>query len=314
MSIATAAASLDGVVDFGRYRRYELPWTPDPLARRRLRRVGLVLLLLFLAAAITIPFLPIRERAAAPALPEEVVQLVLQPPPEPPKPPRPEPKKPEPKVVPAKPTKQVDTVQQARRRAESAGLLAMKDELAALRDSFEPSSNNIKNLQAKVDGPSRAERSILTSNVGAASSGVSSAPSSRGFGGGAGSLKGVATTQASPSFGDRFGRQASVQREGSSGKAGRSREEVELMFDRNKSALYALYNRALRDSPALQGKLVVQLTIAPSGEVTEAHVISSELADAELEKRILARIRGFRFEAKDVETLVARKTIEFFPA
>ena len=34
----------------------------------------------------------------------------------------------------------------------------------------------------------------------------------------------------------------------------------------------------------------------------------------ELEKRILARIRGFRFEPKDVETLVARKTIEFFPA
>jgi len=314
MSVAIAAASLDGVVDAARYRQFELPWTPDPASRRRLQRVALVLLLLFLAAAIVIPFLPVRDRAEPPALPEEVVQLVLEPPPEPPKPPKPEPKKPEPKVVPTKPVAAVDKVQQARRRAESAGLLAMKDDLAALRDAFEPSNNNIKNLQAKVDGPARAERSILTSNVGAASSGVSSAPSSRGFGGGAGSLKGVATTQANPSFGDRFGRQASVQRDGNSGKAARSREEVELMFDRNKSALYALYNRALRDNPALQGKLVVQLTIAPSGEVTEARVISSELADAELEKRILARIRGFRFEAKDVETLVARKTIEFFPA
>ena len=313
MSLALAAASLDGVVDAGQYRSFELPWTPDPLSRRRLRRVGLVLLLLFLTGAIVIPFLPVREQAKAPALPEEVVQLVLQPPPEPPKPPKPEPKKPEPQTVPAKSKPQVDKVQQARRRAESVGLLAMKDDLAALRDAFEPSNANIKNLQAKVDGPSRAERSILTSNVGAASSGVATAPSSRGFGGGAGSLRGVATTQANPSFGDRFGRQASVQREGSSGKAGRSREEVELMFDRNKSALYALYNRALRDNPALQGKLVVQLTIAPSGEVTEAHVISSELADAELGKRILARIRGFRFEPKDVETLVARKTIEFFP-
>lgn len=313
MTAALAAASLDGMVDTHRYRRYELPWTPDPLAARRLRRVGAAWLLLFLVLATVLPFLPVRERVQPPPLPEEVVQLVLEPPPEPPKPPKPEPKQPEPVAVPVKSKPQVDRPQQARQRAESVGLLAMKDELAALRDAFEPSNTNVKNLQAKVDGPSRAERSVLTSNVGAASGGVSTAPSSRGFGGGAGSLRGVATTQASPSFGDRFGRQASVQREGNGGKAARSREEVELMFDRNKSALYALYNRALRDSPALQGKLVVQLTIAPSGEVTEAQVISSELANPELEKRILARIRGFRFEPKEVEALVARKTIEFFP-
>lgn len=314
MSLATAAAALEGASLPGAYRSFELPWTADTQSQQRLRRVGAVLLLLFLLGALTIPFLPVSERVKPAALPEEVVQLVLEPPPEPPKPPKPEPKKPEPKVVPAKPTKPVDRIQEARRKAESVGVLALKDELKALRDAFEPTPSNIRNLEAKTDGPSRAERSILTSNAGAASGGVATAPSSRGFGGGAGALKGVGTTQASPSFGDKFGRQASVQRDGNSGKAARSREEVELMFDRNKSALYALYNRALRDSPALQGKLVVQLTIAPTGEVTEAHVLSSELGDAELEKRIIARIKGFRFEARDVETLVARKTIEFFPA
>ena len=314
MSLATAAAALEGVSLTGAYRSYDLPWTADTEAQKRLRRVGAVLLLLFLVGALVIPFLPVSERATPAQLPEEVVQLVLEPPPEPPKPPKPEIKKPEPKAVPTKTTKPVDRVQEARRKAESVGVLALKDDLKALRDAFEPTPTNIRNLEAKTDGPSRAERSILTSNAGAASGGVATAPSSRGFGGGAGSLKGVGTTQASPSFGDKFGRQASVQRDGNSGKAARSREEVELMFDRNKSALYALYNRALRDNPALQGKLVVQLTIAPSGEVTEAHVLSSELGDAELERRIIARIKGFRFEARDVETLVARKTIEFFPA
>lgn len=314
MSLATAAATLDGVSLAGAYRNFELPWTADSQSQQRLRRVGAVSLLLFLLAALGIPFLPVSERVTPPALPEEVVQLVLEPPPEPPKPPKPEPKKPEPKPAPAKAIKPVDRFQEARRKAESVGVLALKDELKALRDAFEPTPSNIRNLEAKTDGPSRAERSILTASAGAASGGVSSAPASRGFGGGAGSLKGVGTTQASPSFGDKFGRQASVQRDGNSGKAARSREEVELMFDRNKSALYALYNRALRDLPALQGKLVVQLTIAPGGEVTEAKVLSSELGDAELEKRIIARIRGFRFEARDVEPLVARKTIEFFPA
>lgn len=314
MSLATAAAALEGVSLPGVYRNFELPWTADIQSQQRLRRVGAVLLLVFLLAALVIPFLPVNERVKPATLPDEVVQLVLEPPPEPPKPPKPEVKRPEPKAVTATPTKPVDRVQEARRKAESVGVLALKDELKALRDAFEPTATNIKNLDAKTDGPSRAERSILTANAGAASGGVATGPASRGFGGGAGALKGVGTTQASPSFGDKFGRQASVKRDGNSGKAARSREEVELMFDRNKSALYALYNRALRDAPALQGKLVVQLTIAPTGEVTEAHVLSSELGDAELEKRIIARIKGFRFEARDVETLVARKTIEFFPA
>jgi TonB family protein len=89
---------------------------------------------------------------------------------------------------------------------------------------------------------------------------------------------------------------------------------VELVFDRNKSALYAIYSRALRESPELQGKLVVQLTITPSGDVSACHVISSELNNQDLERKLVARIRMFRFDAKDVESLTATKPIEFFPA
>ena len=33
-----------------------------------------------------------------------------------------------------------------------------------------------------------------------------------------------------------------------------------------------------------------------------------------LERKIVARVRLFKFEARDVETITARKTIEFFPA
>ena len=105
-----------------------------------------------------------------------------------------------------------------------------------------------------------------------------------------------------------------VQRSGRSLKASRTREEIELVFDKNKSAIYALYSRALRELPELQGKVVVQLTIAPSGEVTDCRVVSSELDDAELERKLVARIRMFRFEAKDVEAMTTTKPIEFFPA
>ena len=87
-----------------------------------------------------------------------------------------------------------------------------------------------------------------------------------------------------------------------------------MVFDRNKAAIYALYNRALRDNPALQGKVVVQLTIAPTGEVTDCKVLSSELKNEELERKLVARIKMFKFEDRDVELITTTKPIDFFPA
>ncbi len=66
--------------------------------------------------------------------------------------------------------------------------------------------------------------------------------------------------------------------------------------------------------PDLQGKVVLQLTIAPWGEVTDCRIISSELKDPELERKLIARVKLFKFEEKDVEALTATKTIDFFPA
>ena len=85
------------------------------------------------------------------------------------------------------------------------------------------------------------------------------------------------------------------------------------MFDREKGAIYGLYSRALREQGDLQGKLVLELTITPGGQVSDCHVLSSELKNDDLERKIVARVKLFKFEAKDVETITARKTIEFFP-
>jgi TonB family protein len=167
----------------------------------------------------------------------------------------------------------------------------------------------------KVEGPSRAERSLITSRTGVGSGGINTGKLSAGFGSGPGNLKGHATGTAQPSFADRIGAdRAQASRSGSGGKASRSREEIEMVFDRNKSAIYSLYSRALREQPELQGKVVVQLTIAPSGEVTDCRIVSTELTDSELERKLIARIRMFRFEDKDVEAMTTTKPIEFFPA
>jgi protein TonB len=301
------------------YRIFDLPWTPDDDESQRLKKTARALLLVFAALGIAIPLIPMTERPPPPPLPAEVIKLVLEPPPPPP--PKPEVKKEEPKPEakpepkPVEPPKPVDRQAEARKKAEKSGLLAMKDQLEDLRDALEPTDMSSAPMIGRVEGPSRAERALVTSRTGVGSGGINTGSLSSGFGSGPGNLKGHAAGTASPSFADKIGDdRAAASRSGSGGRAARSREEIEIVFDRNKSAIYALYSRALRAQPELQGKVVVQLTIAPSGEVTDVRIVSTELNDAELERKLVARIRMFRFEDKDVEAMTTTKPIEFFPA
>ena len=168
-----------------------------------------------------------------------------------------------------------------------------------------------RNLSASVGQVVRNERSMITSKVGTASRGINTAGMSRNTGGTG--IAGRSTTRvANPVAG--IGPAGGARRTGSSGRASRSREEIELVFDKNKGAIFALYNRALRRDPSLEGKLVLRLTIDPNGIVSFCEIISSELDDPELERKLVQRVRMFRFEAKDVEAITTTKPIDFFPA
>jgi TonB family protein len=299
------------------YRIYELPWTANEDQERRFRRLLAIALGIWLLIALVTQLLPAPEKMVPQPLSEEVVKLVLTPPPVPPKPV--EEKKPEPKPVvqpkPVVPPPVVDKTEQARKKAQKA-LNVVKDELEDLRAALKPEDlASAKPLNSKVDGPARAERSMITSNLTGGSGGINVSALSAGFGAGPGSLHGHSTMQGVQSFADQIRKDhAEATRTGSSGKASRSREEIEMVFDRNKAAIYALYNRALRDNPQLQGKVVVQLTIAPTGEVTDCKILSSELKDDELERKLVSRIKMFRFDDKDVELITTTKPIDFFPA
>jgi protein TonB len=292
------------------YRRYELPWSPSEETERRFRVILRNLGIAATIVAIVLFFLPHTERVTnTDSLPERVVQLVAQPPPPPPPPPPPKPEKPLEKVPVTKaPPVPVDP----RIKASKSGLLASMDDLAALRDQIDLDkfAKNQKNTTDPGD-VSTVTRSLITSKAGGTSGGIS-APTSSGLASGSGSLRGIYTTQVKdPNLG--AGGQAAT-RAGGSGKASRSADEIALVFTKNKGAIDAMYARALRDNPALQGKVVIELTIAPSGDITAAKVISTELNDPEFENKLLARIRLFKFEAKDVAALTATKPIDFFPA
>jgi len=300
------------------YREFDLPWLSPEEDRQRFRKILLIVLIACVLLMILMPLLPLPERKAADVedVPQRLAKLMIEqkkvpPPPPPPPPPKEELKKPEPKETKPEP-KPVDRTQEARKKAQVAGLLPFKDELADLRDNrmvdIATANRPLTDAARAGDTPSR---SMITSKVGQGSGGINTASLSRGFGGGGGGLAGRATTQVSGGIG---GNDPKAVRSGSGQKASRSREEIELVFDRNKGAIYALYNRALRDSPALQGKIVLELTIAPWGEVTSCRVVSSELNDAELERKLVARVKLFKFDEKDVEAVTTTKPIDFFPA
>lgn len=302
------------------YRHFELPWTPTNEERQRLRTLLAACFGVTVALCLVLPMLPLPERVAdevqpvPPRLAKLVLEREVKPPPPPPPPP--------PKIDPVKPTqaqptpkpqpKPVDRQQEARRKAAQAA--AALDQLAALRDnSILDKAAQSRDLTGKVGEATRSERSLLTSKVGGGSGGINTANLSRGYGGSTGALAGHTTTQANSAV---LEAQAAnrVQRGSGSGKAARSEEEIALVFDRNKGAIYALYTRALRDKPDLQGKVVLELTIAADGSVQKCAIVSSELNDPELERKLVARVKSFRFEARDVGTITVTKPIDFFPA
>jgi len=89
---------------------------------------------------------------------------------------------------------------------------------------------------------------------------------------------------------------------------------IRQVFEAQKTALYALYHRALRQNPALEGKLLLELVIEPDGRVSHCKVVSSELANPALEQRLANRVLLFDFGASDVEWRTVRFPIDFLPS
>jgi periplasmic protein TonB len=291
------------------FRRFELPWGLREESERKFVRLLRNLLIACTVLAIIIALLPKPERSKVKPedLPARVVQLIVEKPKPPPPPPPPEPEEPKPDQP--KPVEQPKPAEPPKPNLRKQ--MAVFDELADLREQTLDLQD--PQLKAPVED-ARSERNLITSQAGRASGGINTSNMARGFGGGQGEIGTHTTTQVSHGQGLDPNAGGRVTRTGNSGKSSRAREEVEIVFDRNKGALYALYGRALRDQPELQGKLVLEFTIAPTGEITMCRVISSELNDPELEKKIVARVRLIKFKAADVEPLTVSKPIDFFPA
>jgi TonB family protein len=334
----TAAAA----VQF-RYRIAVPSWTVSEEEERRFRRILRDILIASVLLCLIMPWLPVPkiDRSQPEELPPRLAKALLErePPPPPvvrpePAAPKPEASKPEPKKPPVTEARKPEPakapgekVEAARRRASGVGLLAMRNELADLRGApvAQQFQKDIKPGPGVGTGsgpgvgagksPGLPSRSMITSNASGASGGINTSTLSRDTGGGG--LAGRSTTVVQGVMGGDGGGGAGTGgtvRRGGSGKASRSIEDIKLVFDRNKGSIYTLYNRALRDDPTLQGKVVVKLTIAPTGQVLDCQLVSSELRSPDLERKLLVRIKQFDFGARAVDTMVVTYPIDFLPS
>ncbi|MBT8120868.1 MAG: TonB family protein [Gammaproteobacteria bacterium] len=302
------------------YRPMRMPWNGDDEDQRQFRKILLIVLLFSFLLGILIPMwdIPVPDRVEVVEIPERLAQLMV-PKKEPPPPPKPKkkeeklpdkekPKKKEDKPVPEKAKK-------ARKKAERAGLMAFKDDFADLIDD-----TPIKSLgsKAKISGKGskakKTTRSLVTSSVGTSSSGgINTAALSRNTGGAGDGIGGVEFSRVESSIGsDFYGEEAPL----SSGPGpSRTDEEIQIVFDRYKSALYRIYNRELRKNPTLQGKMVLRLTIEPDGKVSACSVDSSDMDAPALDKKIADRVKKFNFGAKEgVPSITILYPIDFLPA
>jgi outer membrane biosynthesis protein TonB len=315
-------------------RHAVMPWTRGGEDDRRLRKALATSLLAALLLGLILPFvdLPLPTPGEPIEVPERLARLVEQrlPPPPPPVREEPRPEEPEP-VVEEKPqpTQEEPVVAQAptpqptpkpepttRQRAESAGILAFREKFSGLAET-RPSAQlgaDARISGAGQDATGPAQRSMVTTQAPGSSGGINLASLSRGGGGGGGgSMAGVEVTRATSSIG---GGGADRPTAGGVGGATASRtdEEIQIVFDRHKAALYRLYNRELRRDPTLRGQMVLRIRIEPDGRVSVCELQATDMNAPELSAQVLERVFTFNFGAKEVPPVNILYPIDFLPA
>lgn len=321
----------------------ELPWSSSIGDDRRFNKILLVsfAVLVVISLVVTVMKVPEQARAEREKLPPQLARVVLEkqqlPPPKPIEPPKPEVKKPEPKPeekpVP-KPVEQAQpkpkpqpsvrepvksapaaAIEKAREQAANSGVMQFKDDLAEMREMMQASAVETATTTV-TNSPGEAaqvDRAMITSGARVASGGINTAAMSRDTGGVA--LSGRETTQVKSGLAES-GKKAAAATTGNTdgaGGAARSEEEIRKVMEQHKGAIYSIYNRALRQDPALQGKMVVKLVIDPNGRIVEASMVSSELGDPALESRIVQRIKLITFPASRVARTTLNQTFDFLP-
>ena len=321
-----------------------LPWSSSELENKRFKYITAVVLFITLAFAAVVKWqeLPERERAEKEKVPAQLTRLMTPRKVEPPKPipePKPLPVEPkpvipklvpekeipkpvlakpvEPKKVTPKPVKvkvptQAEITEQAKIKAKQSGLLAFQDDLASMRD--DASLNNLADTDTikGAGANNQTQRKFIGKKVAGSSGGVDTSNLTTNIGS-KGELAGRKNTEyVAPNEGlASLAAKQIVTEDTVFGS--RETESIRKVLDANKGAIYAIYRKALRSDPSLQGKVTVNLQIEPDGSVSTVKLVFSELNSADVEKKLLNRIRLINFGSQSVTQTILDYSFNFLP-
>lgn len=303
------------------YSNLALGWTPDNKQDTFFNRLTLIVVVFSLISALVISSisLPKEKRKTKTAIPERVAKFILR--------------KEKPKVVKIKPIPKprlkivkrikkenelkkplTKTQKKARNKAASSGLLALSKELTDLMDTSSINAmvgKRVKNSSSAMQ-VATINKGVLTSNASKGSGGVNEDKYTTKISKTVLSQdEKVAFRKSLASNGQLKGKNFDVRKRGDNV---RSEEDVIFVMDKNKSKLHSIYRRARRGHPGLKGKIILAITIAPSGKVLNVKIKSSELNNPKLESSLIARIKGFDFGSNSVEPVTVIFPIEFLPS
>jgi len=293
-----------------------LPWEKNPEEFSRFVKILVACLAFAILVTSIVPFLTVTtlDRTKRTTIPPRLVKMVLEQKKvvEPPPPPPPEVKEEkEPEKEPEKVKKEEEKPVEIKTAKEVAKKhIAVFDALADLRDMTDV--DDLKNNQSLSNDTGKAAavtRSLITKKATQGSGGIRVASASQSSG--VGTLKGQNKTKVTSDIGSAV---ENTKRKTKDGSSKRSDENIQLVFEKSKPAIFALYHRALRKNPALQGRIVFRLSIDPSGKVTKCSVDSSEIDDAALLKRLVAKIKRINFGAQNVVVWNDTYLINFLPS
>lgn len=318
-----------------------LAWSQEQGEKKRLRSIVSVVLPIFFMVSIYVTWtdLPEQKREDLERLPPQLAKVMLkkkeapkpvikkkeEPKPEPEKPKvaeKPKPKvekKPKPEIAKRPKTKpkikaKPKEVAKAREKAKKSGVLAMTSQLSKLSAIAESVKlDTPKSLTAKPIARKNTDK--LASRVAAASTRSAGVDESQ-FNNETqeislatrevAQVESVEEVAADIAYEEQLAEQA---------LAIRTTEDVRRTMDANKSAIYSIYNRALRKKPSLQGLVTPELVIESNGFVSSCAVVESTLNEPRLESKICNRLRLVNFGDKPgVDTTTIRYPIELLPS
>jgi TonB family protein len=88
---------------------------------------------------------------------------------------------------------------------------------------------------------------------------------------------------------------------------------IKSIIDDNSSQLKYLYNRRLREGVKLSGKMVIEISIKPTGAVGNVRIVRSDMGDKTFEDAIVNKISTWKFKSvsDNLGDMVVNYPIEF---